>query len=52
MNKHKSTFNFISLLFVLEFANALVNPINYLSSIAKKEEMLKSLSDENDVMSF
>jgi len=31
-----------------EFANALVNPIEYVKSVDKKEEMLKRLQDEND----
>jgi phosphatidylinositol phospholipase C beta len=35
-----------------EFANALVNPINYVTSLSKKDEMLKTLADENEVISF
>ncbi len=32
-----------------DFANALVNPISYVTSLSKKEEMLKTLTDENEV---
>jgi len=31
-----------------EFANALVNPINYVLSLSKKEEMLRALNDNDD----
>ena len=31
-----------------EFANALVNPINYVMSVSKKEEMLRALNDTDD----
>jgi phosphatidylinositol phospholipase C beta len=33
-----------------EFANALVNPISYITSLSKKEEMLKTLTDDNEVI--
>ena len=32
-----------------EFANALVNPISYVKSLSKKEEMLKTLTDDTEV---
>lgn len=33
-----------------EFANALMNPISYVSSLAKKEELLTKLADETEVV--
>jgi hypothetical protein len=39
----------INVMYLIEFANALVNPISYVENRSKKEEMLSKLVDDNEV---